>query len=244
MINRTLWTSLVMTLMLMGAARAETIVVAATEGAPLPPGSRLEPGQMIALADGERLTFLSRSGALQVIKGPFDGVPVADGDAPAEGASDKQLSAVAALVGFPDARSDVMGATRQTDGAFTVPPGIWHVSVDSAGPRCIAPGEVRLWRRAADTSATISVRSAAGRLTDVAWPADEAVFALPADFAAPGRLVVSVDGDLRDLTLAVAPDDLASAPAGEVLSWLMDNECQRQALTLIQRVHAGLDSGG
>jgi hypothetical protein len=229
-----------MALILMGAARAETIIVAATDGAPLPPGSRLEPGQMIALADGERLTLLSQSGALQVIKGPFEGVPALDGDAPPDGAKDDHLSAVAALVGFPDARSDVMGATRRTDGAFTVPPGIWHVSVDSAGPRCIAPGAVRLWRRAADAEATISVRSAAGRLSDVTWPAGDAVFALPEEFATPGRLVVSVDGDLRDLTLAVAPDGLASAPAGQVLSWLMDNKCQRQALTLIQRVHAGL----
>jgi len=237
--HNSLWTSLVVALMLMGAARAETVVVAASGGTTLSPGTRLDPAQVISLPEGARLTLLSQTGALRVIDGPFDGAAVTQAEAGSDGAADEQWSAVLALVGDPDARSDVMGASRETDGAFIVPPGVWQISVDSSGPRCTVPGTVMLWRRAADQRATISVRSAIGRLTDVTWPADEPVLALPPEFAAPGRVVVSVDGDLRELTLAVAPDDLASAPAGQVLSWLMSEKCQRQALTLIQRVHDG-----
>lgn len=240
MMHKRLWIGLLTALLLLGPARAETIVVASTgDGAPAP-GTRLDEGRAISLPAGARLTLLSQSGIMQVIEGPFDGVPVVAGDARPDDAFEENWSAVVALVGFPDAQSDVMGATRRTRGEFHVPPGLWHVSVDSSGPRCTAPGPVHLWRRAAEQGATLSARSAAGRLIDVAWPAGDPVFALPSQFAKPGRLVVTVDGEMRVLSLAVAPADLPSSPSGEVLSWLLSQDCQRQALTLIRRVHEGL----
>lgn len=240
LLPKALGAGLVVALVMIGAARAETVVVAATGDTALPPGTKLDPGQMISLPEGARLTLLTQSGIMEVIDGPFEGVPDLDAGARSDGTVDAQWSAALALVGFPESRSDVMGASRSTDGAFRVPPSIWHISIDSAGPRCTRPGTVQLWRQEAERDSTVSVRSEVGRLTDVDWPAGEPILALPAEFAAPGRMIVSVDGDLRDLTLAVAPDDLVTQPPGQVLSWLLSHECKRQALTLIERVHAGL----
>lgn len=53
------------------------------------------------------------------------------------------------------------------------------------------------------------------------------------------RLLVSLDDNLRDLAIAHRPDALADASPGELLVWMLDNDCKRQALTLIGHVHAG-----
>jgi len=225
--------------LIIGPARAETIIVAATGNAGFEPGTRLQDGHAISLPEGARITLLAQDGAMQVIDGPFSGAPSLSEDA-AAAAPEAGWSAVLALVGDPDARSDVMGASRKTDGEFLVPPGTWHVSVDSSGPRCSAGGEVMLWRKDALGAATVSVRSGAGRLTDLSWPPGEQVLSLPEAFAETGRMMVSVGGELRDLDLAIAPAKVSAGAPGEVLAWLLDRKCQRQALTLIERVHAGL----
>lgn len=230
-------------LLLAGNAHAETIVVAVNGAGDLVPGTRIAPGQRVALGEGARLTLLSRGGDMQMIEGPYDDVPVATEMAEVPARKDSGWSAVIALVGDPDARSDVMGTSRKTDGAFLIPPGVWHLSIDSAGPRCTQAGKALLWRRSADREISLSVRSEAGRLTDLALPAGTHVLPLPADFAADGKLVVSIDGTLRDLEIAVAPQELEDAAPGQVFSWLMDNKCSRQALVLIERVHAGLGVG-
>ncbi|MTI44757.1 hypothetical protein JM93_02764 [Roseibium hamelinense] len=222
------------------SAHSQTIVVAATGAEDYMPGTQLDPEQAIDLPKGARLTLLSQSGAMQVIDGPFSGIPVSPyaPDAAKDGSAG--WSAVLALVGDPDARSEVMGASRKTDGPFRVPPDIWHVAVDSSGPRCIEPGKVVLWRRDTDTDVTISARSAAGRLTDVQWPAERNAFSLPEEFAEDGRLILSMDGTLRELNLSVTPETLQAAAPGAVLTWLVEQKCQRQALALIEQVHAGV----
>lgn len=239
----TLWICLMSVVLLAGSAHAETVIVAATGAGDLAPGTRIAPGQQVSLAEGARLTLLSQGGEMQVINGPYEGAPVTADAAEAPEKKTGGWSAVLVLVGDPDARSDVMGTSRKTDGTFLTPPGVWHLSIDSAGPRCTAAGKALLWRRNAEQETTLSVRSEAGRLTDLPFPVGAHVLPLPENFAAHGKLVVSIDGTLRDLDLAVAPRELRGAAPGKVLSWLMDNKCSRQALVLIERVHAGLEVG-
>lgn len=235
-----LWICLSALAMMLLPAHAEIVVVAVSGTDEIAPGTRLVTGQAINLPEGAKLTLLSQSGEMQVLEGPYSGEPAANNEASTQKSDAAGWSAVLALVGDPDARSDVMGASRVTDGAFMVPPSIWHVSVDSSGPRCTLPDTVALWRRDAGQGTDISIRSSAGRLTDVVWPAKVHVFSLPNEFAADGRLMVSIDGELRDLALIVAPEDLRRAGPGAVFMWLMEHKCQRQALALIERVHAGL----
>ncbi|GGB34229.1 hypothetical protein GCM10011316_02910 [Roseibium aquae] len=234
---------LVFMALFLGVAHAETIVVAASGNAGLEPGTRLDESVAISLPAGARITVLSRSGAMQVLDGPYSGFPAGQAESDPGRTAEPRWSAVLALVGDPDARSNVMGASRKTDGDFIVPPGIWHVSVDSSGPRCTEPENVVLWRRDAARAEAVSVRSAAGRLTDIDWPAGDQTLTLPSPFALDGRMMVSVGGDLRDLELAVAPVDVAGGAPGAILGWLVDRKCKRQALTLIERVHAGIGAG-
>ncbi len=236
-----LWICLAALAMMLLPTHAEIVVVAVSGTDDIAPGTRLASGQSINLPEGAKLTLLSQGGEMQVLEGPYSGEPAANNEASTQKTDAAGWSAVLALVGDPDARSDVMGASRVTDGAFMVPPSIWHVSVDSSGPRCTLPDTVALWRRDAGQGTDISIRSSAGRLTDVVWPAKEHVFSLPNEFAADGRLMVSIDGELRDLALIVAPEDLRQAGPGAVFTWLMEHKCQRQALALIERVHAGLN---
>ncbi|WP_306147549.1 MULTISPECIES: hypothetical protein [unclassified Roseibium] len=235
-----LWICLSVLAMMLLPARAEIIVVAVSGTDEIAPGTRLASGQSISLPEGARLTLLSQAGEMQVLEGPYSGEPTAKNGTSTQNTDAASWSAVLALVGDPDARSDVMGASRVTDGAFMVPPSIWHISVDSSGPRCTLPDTVALWRRDAGQGTDVSIRSSAGRLTDVVWPAKEHMFSLPNEFAADGRLMVSIDSELRELTLIVAPEDLRQAGPGAVFTWLMEHKCQRQALALIERVHAGL----
>lgn len=223
-------------------ALADMIVVATSGDTKLLAGEKLGPATQLVLPEGARVTILSKTGALRVIDGPHDG-PVSSADnASEETEADTHWGTLKAFIGDPDARSEVLGASRTLSGDLLVPPSIWHVSIDSSGPRCARSSQLTLWRRTASQAISISVRGAELRLTDLSWAKGKHALTLPETFAVEdGRLIVSSNGNLRKLTISVLPASLADAMPGELLGWLIDNKCHRQALALIDRVHAKSD---
>ncbi len=219
-------------------AAADMIVVAASGDTKVAPGSEITASTALSLPEGARITVLSKDGTMQVIDGPFDGTLGKTEKAPANESED--WAAVKSFLGDPDARSNVLGASRSVDAELPVPPSIWHVSVDSSGPRCIRSQELVLSRKDATSNAVVSVRSAAGRLTDVAWKAGETGLRLPDEFADDGRMVVRLGEDMRELYIIKRPDDLTGAAPGVMLGWLIDESCKRQAAALISHVHQGV----
>ncbi len=240
--RRTLRMAIVIGLLVTGTGVAcadEFVVVAASGETGLRPGASISGNEMLTLATGSRITLLSRSGALQVIDGPFSGVPAETGPV-AEGAlPEGKWNTLKTLIGDPDARSDVMGASRNLDTAYALPPRIWTVNVDSSGPRCSPQSGIVLSRRAAEKQVEVSARSSQSRATDLIWQQGETELSLPPGFAVEdGRLVVSLDGKVREIELKVRPDRLEGAAPGALLTWLLDQKCNRQALTLIERVQS------
>lgn len=220
-------------------AMSQMVVIATSGDAGLHPGDRLDPAMRITLPEGARITLLTKTGIMRVIDGPYLGTLGSQDDIQRDVPAVTQWDAIKTFIGDPDARSDVVGAMRTAKGDLLVPPSIWHVSVDSSGPRCTPFSKLVLWRRKAALAPTVSVRGEAGRLTDLVWAKGENTLALPKAFAAKdGPLIVSLNGNLRELSIKVLPQTLEDAAPGALLGWLVDNKCSRQALALIARVHA------
>lgn len=225
-------------------AHADFVVLAASgPSGDLQPGKRLAENATVALPDEARITLMSKDGRMLILEGVYSGPvdPKPNASAAATG-SDGTLNKLSKLLQGADARSTVLGAARAGAGDIPPPPGIWHVSVDSSGPRCVEPGQLQLWRRDAGAESSVTLRSASGRRDGLAFASGAHVLTVEdAVSAEDDRLLVSIDDDLRDLALAQRPDTLADASPGELLVWMLDNDCKRQALTLIGHVHAGRD---
>ena len=224
-------------------ALAEMVVVATSGDAGLHAGQKLDPAVQISLQQGARVTVLSKTGAMRVIDGPYTGPIGAEEETPKTGAVVAQWDAVKTFLGDPDARSEVVGAWRSARNDALVPPtSIWDVSVDSSGPRCTRASGLVLWRKKATLPLTVSVRGPGVRVTDLDWPKGENSLPLPESYSAEdGTMIVSLDGNLRELSIKVLPEAMENAAPGQLLGWLVDNRCTRQALSLIAHVHARAD---
>ena len=232
------------TLLMLGClihtAKAELIVIAVSGTESFTPGSNLDPGQPITLPEGARITVLSKSGEMRVIDGPYSDALTTDEQQNTSDGSADQWNAVKSFMGSPDTRSEVLGVSRNIDSGVPPTPGVWQVSVDSSGPRCTRASQLTLWRRNAEKDQQISIRSASNKFKGLNWKAGNEELALPQEFVVEeGRMIVSVDGDLRDLELHVMSDQNQDLGSGTLLSWLIEKQCNRQALSLIENVHRG-----
>ncbi|MBD1548310.1 hypothetical protein [Roseibium aggregatum] len=221
-------------------AMAEVVVVATSGDAGLHAGQKLDPAVQISLPEGARITVLSKTGEMKVIDGPYTGPVEAQDDKPQESVQVAQWDAVKTFLGDPDARSEVVGASRSAKSDLLASPSsIWDVSVDSSGPRCTRASGLVLWRKRSTLPLTVSVRGPGVRVTDLDWPKGENSLPLPDNYTAEdGTMVVSLDGNLRELSIKVLPKDMENAAPGQLLAWMVDNKCARQALSLIAHVHA------
>lgn len=223
------------------AALADYVVIAASGvSGSYSAGTEIADDRQIDLPQGARLTLIERSGRMVTLEGLFSGTVPAPGESGESEAPSTGWDALKRLVGSAEASSTVLGAARASAGDIPPPPGVWDLSTDSSGPRCVRKGELTLWRKQADEGQTVSARSAAGRHDGIVWKEGENRLTLPDDMAMEdGRMVVSIAGELRDFELSVMPQTLAGAPAGQLLAWLAEQDCRRQALALIARLHAG-----
>ena len=220
------------------SAGAQTVVVAVSGTDEFTPGDIFDPGQTITILKGARLTTLTKAGEMSVIEGPYSGIPAEQKIQSDEFQS--QWNAVTALFGDPDARSEVLGVSRDIEGNVPPTPAVWHVSVDSSGPRCTPASTLTLWRRNAEVTQTVSVRSAAASLKDLAWAAGQNTLLIPDSFLLQdGRLLISIDGSVRDLDLHVFSGAINENETGALLGWLVGKKCERQAWSLIRQVHLG-----
>jgi len=232
-------------IVLAGSAFAEgrmAVIAASDAGDVLVPGKELSSTELITLPAGAVITLLREDGQIVRLTGPYEGKA---GGEDAAGAPEKKgdWGPLMALIAESNDESSVLGAARSLDSNSGLPgqPTVWQISVDSSGPRCVQAGAIELWRRKAGRQVDVALRSEGARLSGVNWPADEHSLRLPEGFTvAEGLLLVSFGSNLRELTLHVAPESLEGAPPGDVLSWLIDKGCRRQAIALIDSLHAGL----
>lgn len=233
-----------MALAMVGAALAadRLVILAATVADDrLTAGTVLKASGKLTLKDGDRLTLMAETGELVTIDGPYTG-PAAGPGAASQGSDwSDGFSRVAGLVAGQDGQTNVLGATRKPDGTagIAAQPDFWLVNVDSSGERCIPRRRLELWRRDAGRDAELVVRGERERLPKARWAKGARRMMLPDRLAQDGdRLVLSVDGKPRRYTLHVLPDGIAEDDRGAVLRWMIDEDCKRQAVLLIDRLHA------
>lgn len=227
----------VLTAVAAAPAMAEMIVVAASGDSTFHPGDRIAEGTSLELPEGARLTFLFKSGEMKVITGPFNG-NIAGSQPSATPISTWET--IKGFLGAAEQKSEVLGASRTTDGGMPEQPGIWLISIDSSGERCTRKDELSFWRRDTGGPLTVTLRNEAARASDLTWPAGSHIFAAPASFpVVEGPLAISAGPSLRKFGIKVLPQNLETAYPGAVLGWLLDSGCTRQASALISRVHAG-----
>ncbi|MEM9332591.1 MAG: hypothetical protein AAGA53_14775 [Pseudomonadota bacterium] len=224
--------------MLSSAANAETIIIAVSGTEKFLPGDKYEDTASVSVPEGARITFLAKTGEIIALVGPFEGSIFNASQRDNAGQALTEWSALKQLIGEPDARIEVLGASRDIEGNIPPTPDVWHVSVDSSGPRCTPSSQLVFWRRNAEKSQTVSVRGESGSLKGLDWKSGITVLSLPKSFALKsGRMLVGIDGQLRDLEVHIAPQNINDAKPAELLNWLLEKKCNRQALALIKRVH-------
>lgn len=226
-----------------GAAQADPlIVIAATNaGERYQPGTQIDTADAVELAAGGRLTLMSQAGAIIKLDGPHSGPAAASGAASGSDWPDG-MKRVAGLVSTETGATNVLGASRKPDGTtgIAAQPDLWLLNTDSSGERCIQSGKLGLWRREADRDADVVVRGERERLPKAVWPSGAHLLELPDRLAQDGdRLVLSVNRKPRRYTLHVLPEAIDAKDHGALLRWMIDKDCKRQAILLIDAIHAG-----
>ncbi len=235
----------VIALTMSGACLAadQMVVLAATvaDGG-LTTGTVLNASDTLNLKKGDRLTLIAQDGEIVQLDGPFSG-PVS-GQGSGGSASDwpDGLARVAGLVAGNSGETNVLGATRKPDGrsGIAMQPDFWLVNADSSGERCVPPARLELWRRDAGRDTAVVVRGERERLPKARWAKGAQRMTLPKRLARDrDRLLLSIDKQPRRYTLHVLPAGIDQTDWGAVLRWMVDKDCKRQAVLLIDKLHVG-----
>ena len=224
-----------------GAEVGSLVVIAATNAGKIVPGRMMEPGDIIEIPAGGKVTWINERGGMIQLGGPYSGPvvrKVVESDTGGGGLK-SALTKIAKLVTKDKKQSTVLGASRKTDPADTSgQPDPWLMSVDSSGHRCVRIEGVQMWRKRSDMKASVNLRSQSAKQTGLIWKAGENRMPLPKPFVKDGTLIVMKIGqDPRRINLHVAPGDLDLNRPGYVLNWMIDNKCTRQAEVWINRLH-------
>jgi hypothetical protein len=216
---------------LSGAAAASDLVVVSVHGVKLESGATVDGSHSIKLLDGQQITFLSSSGQVVRIDGPFDGTPDSRvGNATGGGDS---ASAIAALLTERNARTSEVGVVRGENEVKLPDP--WVVDVSHPGTSCVIAGRpVVLWR-SQDFSATQVSIAPADRSWSVSgsWPAEKDRLTIPSTLPLRDRTsyVINVGGKLAPVSVRVIPATVSN----DVMraSWMAEVGCDNQADALL-----------
>jgi len=227
------------------ASAADLVIIAASDaGDQFTPGAILQSEQVLKVPVGGRLTLLAESGAIIKLDGPYSGpahVPNSSVGTKSIAGWSAALTKIAGLVSKDKKQSTVIGASRYIAPPLANLPDAWAMAVDSSGHRCVRADNVDMWRRKASARADLALRSKSARQTGLVWAAGHDRMALPQQFVEDGTLIVmNIGTEPRRFIMHVLPLDIDPMQPGAVLLWMIDNKCDRQAHTLIRRLHAAV----
>ncbi len=229
-----------MTILLTDAPHAETsslvIIAVSDTGGNFAPGQVLQTGERVDILAGNKVTFISESGNVITLNGPYSG-PVASQSM--DGDNKGTLSTIVEFISKQKKQSTVLGASRKVDPTDVFSqPDPWLMSIDSSGHRCVRQKGAQMWRKRSKTKASIALRNQYAKQTGLIWQAGKNRMPLPNPFIKDGSLIVmKIDQDPRRINLHVTPAGLDISRPGAVLNWMIDNKCSRQAEILIRQLH-------
>lgn len=228
------------------ACADEFVIIAATgEESKFDPGAMLDGAETIELADGAKITLLSKKGRMVQHVGPYSG-PVApkapDATVAKANKWSSALSKIADVVAKDIDKSIVVGSSRDANDADRADeqPAVWLLAVDSSGHRCVRQSGADMWRKNADNRLEIDVRSRSQEEKGMVWTAGTDRLALPQKFIEDGTLIVmKVGAQPRRYNMHVLPQAIDADRWGDVLHWMVTSGCSRQARLLTDGLHSG-----
>jgi hypothetical protein len=214
------------------ARAADEMVVVASRGIALAPGTRVDPTKPLVLQQGQHVTLIAVNGLTLKLDGPYDKPP-----AMADGGSDL-TQALSALVTQTDARTTEAGVTRAGTTVARLP-APWLLDVSRTGNVCLLDGTKPVfWRPASAGPAHLTVMPADRSWKGEAnWPAGKDLLAAPSDLPVHGDAVyfMAIDkGEESAITVNLIPLTL-DGPEMQA-AWLAHQGCEAQAEALVRQV--------
>jgi hypothetical protein len=209
---------------------AEVFVVEA-KGVDLIAGQILDGTKPLALAVGQRVTFVTSDGRTIKLKGPSNSPPAPD--EASKGAD--VVDSLRGLIKAREADTTSAGIIRQ-GGTIIAQPTPWLLEVGHSGDRCQIDGErTVLWRTDTPTVANdLEITPIDHSWTaDASWPAGSDKLALPPTMTLHNgqTYVVSLDGVSVNLTVHIIPQTVKSEAAKA--AWMIEVGCESQAVALV-----------
>jgi hypothetical protein len=227
------------------AAGAQYLIVSAEPASgEFEPGRVLAPGDTLVVPEGTVVTLLGEDGSINAIPGPAE-VEVTDEAVKTDSRSSADpdanrstLSKIAGLLAGERDRAESLGVSRgfadRSNLAGLDDP--WTVSVHESGPGCVRDGEVVLARKDAANAIGLSFRIGDREpVADIVWPSGEAKFKLDTTVLPTEReILVDADKDFAKIALNLKPDAVNLKNPLDVMGWMIDSGCQRQAVAFIK----------
>lgn len=225
-------------LLTVASGQADNLVVLEAKGGKLQEGQVVDSATTLSLAAKESAAFVSDTGRIIRLKGPFSGpvVPVADKT------TGGVKEAMAALTTGSNAKDhSQLGATRAVKidkGGDKKLPDPWMIDVNQGGSYCYREGgTLALWRADAKSDTVVGVTLDKKRWkahTD--WPKGEANLLLPPDvpFKDGSHMALEVGKRKIEANLHMIPKTVSAVPAQ--VAWMHAKGCKRQFAALLDTI--------
>lgn len=214
-----------------GAARAADLVVLESRGIDLKPGQVIDGAKPLTLTDGQQVTLIAPTGKIIKLRGPLTAPAVSGGT----GDTIDVTKALKSLITEPTGRAGELTVVRGTIDEI-VPPDPWLIDVTHDGNRCLPEqAPIIFWRPGGggETSLTIAPYDRSWKAL-AEWPSGQDRITVPG--AVPIRqrttYIVTVGGKESALTLITVPSTLANDAMRT--AWMMEEDCQTQAIALVR----------
>jgi hypothetical protein len=230
------------------SAGSEYVIVSANpESKALPLGTLFVPGDVIRIPAGTDLTLLSEDGSISSISGPA-AYMVTEESLEAEGSTGTaddgerrtKLGLIAGLLTNERERTESLGSSRTP----AIPTGRnavdnpWTVSIEEPGPACIRNDQLVLSRPEVTKEMVFSlVFGKKKRMDGLVWKAGEPAYAVSEPVPHGTELiVVETNKKWVQMDVKAVPADVNPMDPVEILAWMIDNGCRRQALAFTNQL--------
>lgn len=222
------------------AANQYVVISSKPHSANLVPGTILKVGDTVDVPDDTTITLLGDDGTVNTFSGPATLVVSEELLPESEDRTQEQtvFKRISDLLLNTRKGDNAVGASRAITsddqiGEFKSP---WTISVGSSDNGCIRRDELLLVRgEAAKHELKVELRHPNG--TDVVtWPPGARALSLPSHLASRvEQIVVAAEPAPTTIAIHRLPPDIAESKLLNVLGWMLEAGCDRQALELLGR---------
>jgi hypothetical protein len=221
------------------SASSYEMVVVHVEGSSLKRGAVIDGNRALTLPAGSTVTLVGADGSSVTLRGPSSKAPaqLTRSRQWEQEAGKKVVEILGALLSDQRRSTKALGVVRSaSSGAARPLPNEWAVDVAQSGTRCVGGDVAVLWRADAKRRARVRIRRAGGVKTATAvWPEGQEYLAINRkEFEHGQNYAIAVDGRSVEIKVNVMPDGLNST--AEQAAWMARNDCESQALTMLDRL--------